>query len=126
MCYNHTSKSKERDSLSDFGAVFESLIREAIRNQQPAKQIVPERLKVLGEIYNDLSELTGTQAELKLRPKFASGDVTIRLPQMHIEGEQVQKLKEVLERCNTFEILPLRDGSIEASVTIDGVFDRNE
>ena len=90
------------------------------------KEVVPERYEVLSQVFNEVSSLIGTEPKLKLFPNFASGSVTVEVPEIHLDKEGALKLNEVLSRCNTFELLPLNDGRIRASVTVKGVFKTTE
>lgn len=98
------------------------MIFSAIRENGNDKEIVPERYEVLSKAFVEVSQLTEVLPELKLYPNFASGSVTVEVSSLRLGSDGVLKLKEVLSRCNTFEILPLTNGKIRASVTVKGVF----
>jgi len=85
-------------------------------------EVVPERLKVLNHVFDEVSELVGIEPELKLFPNFTSGSVTVEVPAIHLNKNGASGLKEILSKCSTFEILPLNDGRVRASVTVKGVF----
>lgn len=112
--------------LYPFEHVFEALLVAAVRDGAEGNPPVNEkRFEVLKSVYNNLSEVIEGDAKLKLFPQFTSGSVSIEIPEVHLEGEKVSKLREILSKCNTFEIVPLDDGRLRASVTVKGVFDNN-
>lgn len=86
------------------------------------REIVPEKYEVLSKVFCEISGLIGTLPELRLFPNFATGSVAIEVSDIHLDRDGVLRLKEILERCNTFEVLPLTNGNIRASVTVSGVF----
>ena len=98
----------------------------AVTEGNENKEIVPERYEVLNRVFTDVFGLIGAPPELKLFPNFTSGSVTVEVPAIHLDKDGALKLKEVLSRCNTFEILPLNDGTVRASVTVNGVFKTTE
>lgn len=98
------------------------MLYSAITEGNENKEIVQEQYEVLSQVFTEVSSLIGVQPELKLFPNFASGSVTVEVTEMHLDEDGVLKLKEILSRCNTFEIMPLNDGSVRASVTVKGVF----
>lgn len=109
-----------------FEHVFEALLVAAVRGGSADENSVnKEQLEVLKSVYNEVSEIIGAEATLKLYPRFASGSVSIEMPEIHLEGDKVSKLRDALSKCNTFELLPLTDGQLRASVTVKGVFDDN-
>ena len=116
----------ECGNLYEFGEVFEALLYSAVTEGNENKEIVPERYEVLSQVFTEVSSLIGTLPELKLFPNFTSGSVTVEVPAIHLDKDGALRLKEVLSRCNTFEILPLNDGTVRASVTVKGVFKTTE
>lgn len=109
-----------------FEHVFEALLVAAVRDGSTGENSVnAERLEVLKSVYNEISKIIGTEATLKLYPKFTSGSVSIEMPDLHLTGEEVSQMREALRKCNTFELVPLNDGRLRASVTVKGVFDDN-
>lgn len=113
-------------SLYEFGEVFEALLYSAVTEGNENKEIVPEQYEVLSRVFNEVFSLIGTEPELRLFPNFTSGSVTVEVPEIHLDKGGALRLKEVLSRCNTFEILPLNDGKVRASVTVKGVFKTTE
>lgn len=112
--------------LYRFEHVFEALLVDTVRDSSADKAPVNQkRLEVLKSVYNDISDVIEGESTLKLYPRFTSGSVSIEVPVIHIEGEKVSRLKDILSRCNTFELVPLADGGLRASVTVKGVFDNN-
>lgn len=89
-------------------------------------EVVPKQYEVLNQVFNEVSNLTEIKPVLKLFPNFTSGSVTIEAPEIHLNKDGASRLKEVLAKCNTFEILPLSDGTVRASVTVKGVFKTTE
>ena len=102
------------------------MLYSAVTEGKDNKEVVPERYEVLSQVFNEVSSLIGTEPKLKLFPNFTSGSVTVEVPEIHLDKEGALKLNEVLSRCNTFEILPLNDGTVRASVTVKGVFKTTE
>lgn len=98
----------------------------AVTEGNENKEIVPERYEVLSKVFVEVSSLTGTLPELKLFPNFTSGSVTAEVPMLHLDKDGALKLKEILSKCNTFEILPLNNGTVRASMTVKGVFKTTE
>ena len=98
----------------------------AVTEDSKNREVVPERREVLSQVFNEVSNLTGTEPELRLLPNFTSGSVTIEAPEIHLDKDGALRLKEVLSKCNTFEILPLNDGTVRAAVTVKGVFKTTE
>lgn len=98
----------------------------AVTEGNENKEIVPERYEVLSQVYTEIYSMAETMPELRLFPNFASGGVTVEVPAIHLDKDGALRLKEVLSRCNTFEILPLNDGTVRASATVNGVFKTTE
>jgi len=116
----------ECDELYQFSEVFEALLVAAVKDGSADTNAVnAERLEVLKSVYNELSEIIGTKATLKLYPRFASGSVSIEIPEIHFEGDEISRLRNALSKCNTFELIPLSNGGLRASVTVKGVFNDN-
>lgn len=109
--------------MYQFEHIFEALLVAAIRDGVSDECAVNEgRCEVLKSVYNEISEIIGTTAALKLYPTFTSGSVSIEVPEVHLEGQKISDLRNALKKCNTFEILPLDDGQVRISVTVKGVF----
>lgn len=111
--------------MYQFEHVFEALLVAAVKDGSSDGSINEERLEVLKSVYNEISEIVGTKATLKLYPRFASGSVSIEIPEIHFEQNEVLRLREILSKCNTFELVPLTDGRLRTSVTVKGVFNNN-
>lgn len=112
--------------MYQFEHVFEALLVAAVRNGSADKSNVnTERLEVLKSVYNEISDIVGAEATLKLYPRFTSGSVSIEMPDIHLVGEKVSKLRSALGKCNTFELVPMSDGRLRASVTVKGIFSDN-
>jgi len=106
--------------------MFETSLRNAVREGHKNKELVPERYNVLYQVFCEISDLMETVPQQELFPNFASGSVTVEIPELSLSGEKLLKLREILDKCDTFEILPLTDGNTRASVTVKGVFKRTE
>ena len=112
--------------MIDFGEAFEASLHNALNENEQNAKIVPERFTVLGKVFNDFREIVGKEPELKLHPAFASGGVSVEVPSIKLNQAEALNLKEVLSKCNTFEIVPLTNGNIFVSVTVSGVFEMEE
>ena len=101
-------------------------MKAAVTDKDTKRKIVPERYAVLGEVYNEFSNLSGRTPEMKLLPNFAMGGVSIEFPVLDFGPDGVSKFTETLNKCNTFEVYTLTNGNIRLSVTVSGVFESEE
>lgn len=112
--------------MYQFEHIFEALLVAAVKDGPSDKCAVNDvQYEVLKSVYNEVSDIIGTAATLKLYPTFTSGSVSIEIPDIHLEGEKVSMLRDALSKCNTFELVPLTNGGLRASMTVKGVFDDN-
>ena len=110
---------------NEFEIIFEGLLSEVIReNGLRREAIVPERLKVLEGACEAFTEVLGKGqvAEIKFRPEFRSGGISITVPSVNLDQNGVLRLGEVLRDCNTFEVVPRTDGTMFVTTTVKGLF----
>lgn len=104
------------------------LLSDAVKGKAAtAKTVNRERYELLNKAYNELSALIsdGSEVKMKLHPAVSSGSVSVKVPSAEMSGERLQKLKEVLTRCDTFSVDPLTNGSLSIAVTVQQVFESN-
>lgn len=111
-------------SFSDFRGIFETLLAGSVREDKQNEAVNEERMGVLKTVCEGIASVIGDdqKAELKLHPAFRSGGVSIKVPSVNLNKEQILKLKSVLEQCTTFEMLPLVSGKVEITATVSEVF----
>lgn len=106
-----------------FNEEFRSMLQEAINaGNRENNEVVPERLAVLCWVYEELAELLECKPELVMRPAFISGSVCAKTSEISLNRNQLVRMKEVLDKCDTVDIWPLADGSVSFDVTVRGVF----
>lgn len=109
----------------DFEKFFNECLSTVIRNNRlNPGTINRERLDVVEAVSKEFFEIVGAQTKININPVAAFGSVTIQVPEIHLEKERVLKLKSALQKCDTFEILPLLSGNLNISVTVQNVFER--
>ena len=106
--------------------VFRVVLGRAIKENARDKQIVPEKFGELVRVFKGLKELFGKDIDVKLRPAFSAGSITVKVSEVTLDGAASKKLKAVLEKCNTFEVTPLVSGKVDIGVTIKGLFEKIE
>lgn len=106
-----------------FNEEFRSMLREAIdAGNRENNEVVPERLAVLYQIYEELAELLECEPKIVMRPAFTTGSVCAKTSVIDLGGERFKRLKKVLDKCDAMDIWPLTDGSVSFDVTVHGVF----
>ena len=112
--------------MQNFEEIFRTLLMAAVADKSEERKIVPERYKVLGDLYNMMSELTGTTPDMRLYPNFSTGSVCVEVSHIDFGPDEVAAFRDVLIECNTFEAYPLTDGNVKIAVTVNGVFETKE
>ena len=131
MVYNrNTIYQREGKVLNknEFQALFEMLLSDSVKRGAIENRTVNrKRYEVLNKAYDELSALIGDGSEpkLKLHPAVSSGSVSVKVQSAELNGEQLQKLKEILNECDTFSVDPLTDGNLSIAVTVQKVFQSN-
>lgn len=115
------------DSLAanEFGAVFDSILAEVLADMSAQNKVIDqERFSVLESVCAGISDVigNGTKADISIRPSFCSGGVSVRVPIVAIDSDGVKKLMDVLSVCDNFEVVPLTDGNVRISATVDHLF----
>ena len=114
-------KMKGRGILFSLEEIIEAVLRspDARTNSEP--EIVPERFEVLTQVYNRFAKLSGKVPNIRVRGGFNAGSVSIEIPSMQLNEREVLELREILQNCNTFEVVPLANGEVGIGVTVKGV-----
>ena len=109
--------------MKDFSEFFEETLSSALNSSNEDMELVQEQFDVLVDVFKTIHKLFGVAPEMKLRPTFASGSVTVSASEFSLTGNELLQLAEVLGKCNTLEVLPLVNGNVEVSVTVPGVYE---
>lgn len=102
----------------EFNAAMSRFLAEGGKDME----IIPERCVLLNEIFQEVFALMGKCPEMKMNPTFATGDVVIDVPYFEVDGDEVLKLKSILAKSDSFEIMPLTNGDLSFCFTLGHVF----
>lgn len=97
-------------------------IQRALKEGAAGREIVPERVEVLGNVFVGIYKITGKMPQMRFRPAFVMGSVSVDVPELQLAAEQSQLLAEVLQPCNTFELVALASGGVRVAATVKGVY----
>ena len=115
------------DSLAanEFEAVFDSILAEVLADMSAQNKVIDQdRFSVLESVCAGISDVigNGAKADISIRPSFCSGGVSVRVPVVAADSDGVKKLMEILSVCDNFEVMPLTDGNVRISATVDHLF----
>lgn len=96
-------------------------MRDAMADAHKGKKTIPERMEVFQRVFDVLAELSGKVPEMSLQPAFSSGSISFVTETADFSGEDLAKLKEVLDSCDTLEFYP-ENGFVKISVTVAELF----
>lgn len=110
---------------NEFGNFFEGMMLEVLReNAMRNDTVVPERMKVLEQAAEGFTRIIGRgeAANMKLHPEFRSGGISIKVPDVNLNADEVFQLREILKCCDTFEVIQHTDGQMSVTATVKGIF----
>jgi hypothetical protein len=82
-----------------------------------------ERMQQLSDIFVEMTDfIDEDDLEVDFIPEFASGAVMMEVQELRTVGDEVQKLKMILDKADNFTIVPLLDGGVRISFTVQNVF----
>lgn len=111
--------------LNKFDDIFATAMRDVMANAHRGKRIVPERMEVFQRVFDELASLTGNSPEMSLHPAFSSGSVSLTAEILDFKRDDLARLKEVLDSCDTLEF-GSQNGFVKVSVTVAGLFAETE
>lgn len=105
-------------TLEDIHASIYRVLHEDTDN----KHLIPEQAALLGELFADMARIFGKVPEMRLRPNYKMGSVTVEVPEVQLTAEQSKMLAQALRLCSTFEITALTSGGVRVSATIKHMY----
>lgn len=111
-------------NIEKFMSDFESALTEIIATEgSRAHTIDEERMQQLSDIFMEMTDfIDEDDLEVDFIPEFASGAVMMEVQELRTVGDEVQKLKMILDKADNFTIVPLLDGGVRISFTVQNVF----
>lgn len=115
-----------REKVERFVADFEAALTEIMTNEESKEKLIcPENMKMLNDICCGLAELMCEDEDspkVQFMPQFNSGAISVEIPTMSLKGDEVLKLKEIVEMASNFTIVPLVNDGVRVSFTVQDVF----
>lgn len=113
-------REEEFHSLLE-AVMAETLKEDALKNAE----VDQERFAVLKTLCDGFSEVLGngdSEARIALHPSFRTGSVEVRVDELHLNREEVQRFREILGLAGTLSIEPLTNGTVSVAATVSKVF----
>lgn len=109
-------------SAENFEKDFNKALSEAVKNGGKDKTLNHERFEILQSIYSDVIEVFGVVPKMTLAPNRSSGSISFEVEEFDVSGKRLDTLREILNECNNVSIMPLANGNIRASATLNAIF----